>query len=123
MNRLQIDLVQRSFDLVEPIAPTAAAIFYSKLFEADPRLRVLFKGDMKQQGERLMSMIGAAVSMLDRAEALLPVLRNLGKRHVGYGVRDEHYDTVGQALISTLQAGLGEAFTPPVKEAGSPSTP
>jgi hemoglobin-like flavoprotein len=84
---------------------------------ADPELRALFKGDMLQQGERLMSMIGTAVQLLDQPQTLLPALRGLGKRHGGYGVRDSHYATVGGALLATLDAGLGAEFTPEVREA------
>jgi hemoglobin-like flavoprotein len=110
MNPTQIDLVRRSFALVQPIAPQAAAIFYDRLFAADPALRALFRGDMAHQGERLMTMIGSALGLLDRPEALLPVLRTLGARHAGYGVRDAHYDSVGTALLGTLAEGLGDAF-------------
>ena len=117
MNTQQADLVRSSFALVQPIAPQAAALFYANLFEADPALRGLFTGDMDQQGVRLMSMIGAAVGMLDRPATLLPVLRKLGARHAGYGVTDTHYGTVGAALLKTLDQGLGDAFTPDVREA------
>jgi hemoglobin-like flavoprotein len=117
MNAQQVRLVRESFALVQPIAIQAAALFYDNLFESDPSLRSLFRGDMAVQGERLMSMIGAAVGLLERPEALVPVLRNLGGRHVGYGVRDHHYATVGAALIETLEQGLGDAFTPEVREA------
>jgi hemoglobin-like flavoprotein len=107
----EVRLVRISFARVEPIAEQAAALFYSHLFSADPSLRPLFRGDMQTQGQRLMQMIGAAVALLERPEALLPVLRQLGSRHAGYGVRDSHYATVGGALIQTLADGLGEAFT------------
>ena len=117
MNPQQIDLVRSSFALVQPIAPQAAALFYDNLFEADPALRPLFKGDMAQQGERLMSMIGAAVGMLDRPATLIPVLRKMGARHAGYGVKDAHYATVGAALLKTLEQGLGDAFTADAREA------
>lgn len=113
----QIQLVRTSFAQVEPIAAQAATIFYNNLFAADPSLRTLFRGDMAAQGERLMTMIGAAVGLLERPHALLPVLRSLGSRHAGYGVKDEHYATVGVALLLTLEQGLGEAFTPEVREA------
>ena len=79
---------------------------------ADPLLRQLFRGDMAQQGERLMTMIGAAVGLLDRPDALIPVLQKLGAWHAGYGVVEAHYATVGDALLSTLEQGLGDAFTP-----------
>jgi hemoglobin-like flavoprotein len=113
----QIAQVRSSFALVQPIARQAAALFYDHLFAADPSLRALFKGDIAQQGERLMQMIGAAVGLLDKPERLLPVLHALGSRHTGYGVRPAHYDTVGAALLRTLGDGLGEAFTPDVAEA------
>jgi len=112
MNRQQIDLVRHSFALVQPIAAQAAALFYNNLFQADPSLRALFRGDMMQQGERLMTMIGAAVGLLDRPEALIPVLQKLGARHGGYGVVDAHYASVGGALLLTLEQGLGDDFTP-----------
>lgn len=113
----QITLVRDSFALVEPIAPQAAALFYSHLFAADPSLRPMFRGDMQMQGQRLMQMIAAAVTLLDHPGQLLPVLHKLGQRHTGYGVRDEHYGTVGAALLRTLADGLGERFTPEVCEA------
>ena len=117
MNPQQIELVRNSFALVQPIGPQAAALFYDNLFEADPALRPLFKGNMAHQGERLMGMIGRAVGLLGQPEALMPVLRLLGARHAGYGVVDAHYETVGGALLKTLDQGLGEAFTPDVRQA------
>ena len=113
----QIQLVRTSFAQVEPIAAQAATMFYNNLFAADPSLRALFRGDMAAQGERLMTMIGAAVGLLERPQALLPVLRSLGARHAGYGVEDAHYATVGGALLLTLEQGLADAFTPEVREA------
>ena len=111
MNQQQIHLVRSTFALVQPIAGDAAALFYDNLFRADPGLRDLFKSDMTHQGQRLMGMIGSALQLLDRPAALMPVLRSLGARHAGYQVRPEHYDTVGSALILTLEQGLGSAFT------------
>lgn len=113
----QIALVQESFARVAPIAPQAAAIFYDKLFAADPSLRAMFRGDMAAQGEALMRMIAAAVRTLDQPEHLVPVLRNLGRRHDAYGVKPQHYDTVGGALIATLEQGLGPAFDMPTRAA------
>jgi hemoglobin-like flavoprotein len=117
MTPQQIDLVRSSFALVQPIATQAAALFYDKLFERDPSLNAMFHVDMAQQGQRLMHMLEAAVRLLDRPASLAPVLTALGERHAGYGVRDAHYPTVGAALLDTLAAGLGEAFTPAVREA------
>jgi hemoglobin-like flavoprotein len=110
-------LVQESFAKVAPIADQAAALFYQNLFNADPSLKALFKGDMVEQGKKLMKMIGVAVAGLDRLESIVPAVQDLGRRHVKYGVKSEHYDTVGAALIQTLAQGLGPAFTPPVKDA------
>ncbi len=117
MDEYTTQLVKESFDLVEPIAPRAAELFYANLFALDPSLQSLFKSDMVVQGEKLMKMIGVAVSLLDKPQMLIPALQSLGRRHADYGVRDEHYDAVGSALISTLQQGTGVAFTPEVREA------
>jgi len=119
MTNEQIKLVQDSFRQVAPIAETAAQLFYARLFELDPDLEALFKGNLSEQGRKLMQMLALAVSSLDRMEQLLPVVRSLGTRHVHYGVRDKDYDTVGQALLWTLGKGLGDAFTPDVEAAWS----
>jgi hemoglobin-like flavoprotein len=113
----QIDLVRHSFAAVAPIAEQAAALFYDNLFAADPQLKPLFRSDMGHQGQRLMTMIGAAVGLLDQPQKLMPVLRSLGLRHAAYGVQAHHYDTVGSALLTTLGQGLGDAFTPDVRAA------
>lgn len=117
MTPQDIQLVRSSFAMVAPIAPTAAAIFYDKLFAIDPSLRALFKTDMTNQGQRLMEMIGVAVALLDKPQQQLPALRHLGSRHVGYGVNDSHYATVGRALLQTLETGLGNAFDAPTRQA------
>jgi hemoglobin-like flavoprotein len=110
-------LVQTSFALVEPIADAAAALFYGRLFELEPGLRGLFKHDMKLQGTKLMHVLGIAVRGLDRPDDLLPVVAQLGSRHAGYGVQERHYQTVAEALLWTLERGLGPAFTPAVRDA------
>ncbi|MCK5873697.1 MAG: hemin receptor [Alcanivoracaceae bacterium] len=110
-------LVQQSFTKVVPIADQAAALFYQRLFSLDPTLQPLFRGNMEEQGRKLMKMIGTAVNGLDDLDALVPAVQDLGRRHVGYGVEDGHYDTVGAALIWTLEQGLGDAFTNPTREA------
>ena len=100
-----------------PIAPTAAAMFYDRLFVLDPTLRPLFKGDMGEQGRKLMSMIGTAVANLGHLDAIVPAVRDLGRRHAGYGVQQSHYDTVATALVWTLEQGLGDDFTPATRRA------
>lgn len=117
MTPQQVALVRHSFNLVAPIADQAAETFYKILFQADPSLRVLFKGDMREQGAKLMQMISAAVKLLDQPQTLLPVLRTLGARHGGYGVVPLHYATVGGALLLTLEQGLGPAFDAPTRAA------
>lgn len=113
----QIELVQNTFAIIAPIADDAASLFYRRLFEIDPSLKDMFKGDMAEQRRKLMQMLTAAVKGLPRLDRLVPVVEDLGRRHAGYGVSDWHYDTVGAALIWTLEKGLGSAFTPEVKEA------
>jgi hemoglobin-like flavoprotein len=117
MTNDDIALVQHSWRRVQPIQDALAELFHLKLFELDPSLRAFFTGDLQQQGARLMQMVGAAVRGLDRLDALLPVVRELGMRHVVYGVKDEHYGTVGTALLWTLEQALQEDFTPQVKSA------
>ncbi len=113
----QVALVRSSFAKVVPIKETAADLFYTRLFELDPSLKPLFKGDMKEQGLKLMTMIGTAVGGLDRLDSIVPAVQALGRRHADYGVQDKHYDTVASALLWTLEQGLGAAFTPDVKSA------
>ena len=117
MTPQQIALVRSSFAEVSPIADSAAKLFYSRLFELDPSLRPLFRNSLDAQGSKLMNMIAGAVCLLDQPEKLMPVVRNLGRRHTGYGVEDRHYETVGAALLWTLEKGLGAAFTPEVENA------
>jgi hemoglobin-like flavoprotein len=117
MNADQISLVQSSFSHVLPIADTAATLFYTRLFELDPALRPLFRGDMQEQGRKLMAMLRLAVNGLNRLDQLVPAVQDLGRRHVGYNVEAAHYDTVGAALLWTLAQGLGEVFTPAVEAA------
>ena len=112
MDSKTIKLVQGTFEKVVPIADKAAEIFYDKLFDLDPSLKPL--PIMK----KLMTMIGTAVNGLNNLEAIVPAVQNLGRNHVGYGVKDSHYETVGTALIYTLETGLGKkSFTPDVKNA------
>ena len=107
----QIDLVQNSFQKIVPIGDAAAKMFYGRLFELDPSLRRLFQNDMKVQGRKLLAKLGIAVQGLHDLDAVLPVIQDLGRRHVGYGVEPRHYDTVAAAFLWTLERGLGDDFT------------
>ncbi len=113
----QKTLVQDSWSKVVPIADKAAELFYAKLFELDPAVKPLFKGDMKEQGEKLMKTITLAVKSLDDLPSVVPALQSLGKKHKDYGVVPAHYETVAVALLDTLGKGLGDAFTPETKDA------
>ncbi|MGE0267056.1 MAG: globin family protein [Candidatus Omnitrophota bacterium] len=117
MDEIKKKSVQDTWKMVEPISEAAADIFYTKLFELDPTVKPMFKSNIKEQGKKLMHMIGLAVRGLDDLDKLVPAVQSLGVRHVAYGVKDRHYDTVGTALLYTLDKGLGKAFTPQVKEA------
>lgn len=99
------------------ISDQAAELFYNKLFELNPSLRQLFKGDMYEQGRKLMTMIKTAVASLDKLDTIVPAVQKLGQRHAGYGVIDTHYDTVGTALLWTLEQGLGRDFTAEARQA------
>ncbi len=113
----KIKLVQDSFQKVVPIAPQAADIFYTRLFEIAPDVRPMFPDDMSGQKDKLMGMLGTAVTNLHQVETIIPAVQDLGRKHVDYGVKDEHYKPVGEALIYTLEKGLGDDFTPEVKDA------
>ena len=113
----QKTLVQGSFATIAPIADDAAALFYRRLFELDPSLERMFRGNMAEQRKKLMQMLTAAVKGLDRLDQLVPVVANLGRRHADYGVTDTHYETVGSALLWTLEMGLGRAFTTEMRDA------
>ncbi|MEW6414700.1 MAG: globin family protein [Pseudomonadota bacterium] len=113
----KIALVRSSWQWVLPIKDKAAQLFYGQLFEIDPSLRSMFKGDMAEQGRKLMAIINTAVNSLDDLGPILGAVQDMGRRHVAYGVTEAHYDTVGKALIWALGKGLGEQFTPAVKDA------
>jgi hemoglobin-like flavoprotein len=114
----QIQLVQTTWNKLLPIQNEAARLFYDRLFALDPSAKALFRsGDLREQGRKLTAMITTAVNGLDRLDAIVPAVRELGRRHAGYGVTDAHYHTVGSALIWTLELGLGDDFTPEVQAA------
>ncbi|HVJ46471.1 MAG TPA: globin domain-containing protein [Luteolibacter sp.] len=102
--------LRKTFALVERQSHVAALVFYQRLFELDPSLRPLFKTDIEVQANKLMEMLGAALSLLERPEELTEVLEELGARHVNYGVKTEHYATVGQALLDMLASVLDKEF-------------
>jgi hemoglobin-like flavoprotein len=118
MTPTEVGLIKASWAAVEPIADTAAELFYGRLFELDPALQRLFRRtDMAAQRKVLMQTLTVVVKSLDRLDQIVPAVQALGRRHAGYGVRAEHYDTVGAALLWTLEQGLGDGFSPEVRDA------
>lgn len=117
MTPAQIEAVKTSFARVRPVSDQVGAMFYDRLFALDPKLRPLFKGDIASQSRKLMTTLAVVVDGLDRLEDLVPAVQALGVRHSTYGVTDADYDTVAQALLWTLQQGLGDDFTPATREA------
>jgi len=113
----QVALIQQSFARVRPIADQAAALFYGRLFEIAPATKPLFKGDMAEQGRKLMATLGVVVNGLGNLESVLPVASALAKKHVSYGVTASDYAPVGAALLWTLERGLGAGWTPQVAAA------
>jgi hemoglobin-like flavoprotein len=113
----QIKLVKTSFAKIEPLAEEAGVLFYARLFELDPNLRPLFTGDIREQGSKLLEMLGMAVRALDNFDAIVPIVRESGIRHAGYGVEEHHYETVAEALFWTFEEALDEDFTTETKEA------
>jgi nitric oxide dioxygenase len=108
----QVALIQGSFGKVAPIAEQAAALFYGRLFEVAPQVKPLFRGDMKEQGRKLMGTLAVVINGLGNLESILPAASTLAKNHVAYGVKAEHYAPVGAALLWTLERGLGSDWTP-----------
>ncbi|MFG1402961.1 globin family protein [Xanthobacter sediminis] len=117
MNTDQIELVRASFAKVVPIKDAAAGLFYGRLFETAPEVKPLFKGDMTDQGRKLMATLAVVVNGLANLETILPAVKALAVKHVDYGVAPEDYAKVGAALLWTLEQGLGADFTPDVRDA------
>jgi len=113
----QVNLVQDSFAKVAPISDVAASMFYGRLFEIAPDVKPMFPADMTDQRKKLMATLAFVVNGLSQLGAVLPAASALAKKHVGYGVKPEHYMPVGAALLWTLEKGLGTAWTPPIAEA------
>ena len=117
MNAAQQELVRTTFAKLAVLPEVAGALFYERLFAANPNFRPLFKNDMRIQGVKLMSMLAMVVYNLPEPGRILPAIRDLAVRHVGYGVKLTDYHAVGEALLWTLEQALGEDFTPAVREA------
>jgi hemoglobin-like flavoprotein len=117
MTPQDVELVQSTFEKVRPISEAAARMFYGRLFEIAPEVKPLFKGDMAEQGRKLMATLAVVIGSLHSLPTILPAVSTLAKKHVEYGVKPSHYASVGAALLWTLERGLGAAWTPETAEA------
>src|SRR5262245_16972871 len=117
MTPKDVELVQSTFEKVRPIGHDAAMMFYGRLFAIAPEVRPLFAGDIAEQGRKLIATLAVVVGSLHSLQTILPAVSALAKKHVAYGVTPAHYETVGAALLWTLERGLGDAWTPEVEVA------
>src|SRR5271169_5958066 len=117
LDQEQCELVRVTFAKIARNPDMAAAMFYARVFTTNPALRALFKIDMIEQGKKLMDTLTAFIDNLHQFEQIRPAVRDLGRRHVGYGVKDADYDTLEAALLWTIEKVLGADFTPAVGDA------
>jgi nitric oxide dioxygenase len=118
MTNDQIQLVQQSWASVVRLPEVVGPLFYGRLFEIAPELKPMFsKASIPEQSKKLFMMLNYVITKLSRLEEVLEEVSALAKRHVGYGVQTEHYTTVGQALLWTLEKGLGDKWTEDLKAA------
>ena len=118
MTAQQIHLVKSSWKIFQSISPELVGdVFYSKLFMAEPAVRSMFHISKQEQSKKLIEMLNVIIGRLDRMEELTENIRQLAIRHVKYGVKRKHYAMIGDALLWTLQNGLGKDWNEEVKEA------
>lgn len=113
----QVQIIRLTFVQAMQRKMEIGRLFYDRLFTIAPDTRAMFRGDIDEQARKLMDTLAIAIGTLQDSAALSELLEGLAKRHVAYGVRDEHYDKVGEALLWTLEQGLGDGFTPAVRDA------
>ena len=116
---LDIESLETSFDLVAPRGDELMDEFYARLFAAAPGVRPLFPDDLRKQKTMLLGALVLVRKSLRNLDAIVPKLRELGARHVAYGARPEHYPVVGAALVASLAAVAGDAWTPAFERAWS----
>ena len=113
----RVHTIRKSFAQLARHEHVAGLVFYRRLFELAPELKPMFKGDIELQAKKLLEMLGVLIAMLERPHGLELELKAMGARHADYGVKDEHYAVVGQALLDMLGETLDGDFTPDVREA------
>ena len=99
----ELSLIRATFAQLRRDKPNFGWRFYDRLFAIAPAARALFKGDLDAQVHKLMDSLTVIVGAADSGPTLTTILQNLAVRHVAYGVRDKHYDKLGEALLWTLQ--------------------
>lgn len=117
MTSQQINLIQYSWNKIEPLAQEAGEKFYTRLFNSEPLLRHMFKTDLKQQACKLTAMLNYLIKNLNSKNTLQPEIEKLGKRHNSYGAQPEHYYIVAECLLTTITDGMKDEWTPELKEA------
>jgi nitric oxide dioxygenase len=117
MNAHQVRLVQESFEKAAGLGEKVAEIFYAELFAIDPSLRAMFKGNMKEQHQKLLTTLALVIRSLHAPEKIIGAAQRLAVKHLDYGVEPQHYTYVGNALLRTLKKGLGAEFTPELRDA------
>jgi len=114
---LETNILETSFDLIAPHGDELMDEFYGRLFEAAPAVRPLFPEDMRKQKSMLLSVLVLVRKSLRDLDRLVPALHSLGARHVAYGAKAEHYPVVGAALIASMAAVAGDAWTEEIEQA------
>jgi hemoglobin-like flavoprotein len=118
MNHTQLQLVKHTWKLLREVDPALLGdVFYGRLFLQYPALRSMFTGPMESQYRKFVDMLSVIVARLDRPESLAPDIRQLASSHQGYGVKTEHYEYVKEALLWTLERGLGNDWNEEVRVA------
>lgn len=117
VNEEQKQLIRDTYVSVARRDYSTGEIFYQRLFEIAPEVVALFPNDMVDMRRKFIHMIGLIIAELDNTETMTTLIQQLGKRHVGYGVKPAHYDQMGEAFIWALAQVLEDKFTPAVRAA------
>ena len=117
MKAEQLQLVLQSLNEIQLLADKITTDFYQHLFEVEPSIRELFKGDIKRQGSMFITTLSLAVNGLSRMEDIQPAVRTLGERHSGYGVKPEYFQPFRESFLWALERHLRDDFTPELKSA------
>ena len=117
MDARHVVLIQQSFERVAALGDRLSELFYAELFSIDPSLRGMFDGDMRRQHMKFMMMLALIVRSLHQPDKIAHTIEHLATKHVGYGVKAEHFTPFGNALLRTLKEILGPDYTRDVADA------